>query len=211
MSTQRDQIYTFIRLACHGDLDGVRAMIASGFDPATPGEGADESLLASIISGLEWESADGGWSDEMIEYFRDYKTNERHAIVRELIALGLPVWSPGDSAMLSPLCCAACAMDTEMVRILLDAGADPNVLEDDGDGHDDEAVLDTAENDYWVQAWNMKYPKGAGPWESMDARLADIDRLALEHGKRRPDHLLLLRSRGAKTTGEILADRGAQA
>jgi hypothetical protein len=66
-SSDRQPINAFIRLACLGDLAGMRAKITDGFDPATPNEGAAENIVTSIIYNLEWESAEG-WSPDAFEW-----------------------------------------------------------------------------------------------------------------------------------------------
>ena len=197
-----------IQRACLGDLGGVRSMIADGFDPATPNEGSAENILTSIITLLEWESTDG-CSPQVIEKFRHYKTDARHAIVRELILLGVPVGpTNAEETRFTPLSAAAIAPDTEMVRILLDAGADPNAIalneEEPPHPHDNESLLDFAMSFYLDDLWREPFPEPV-PDSSIDHRLAELDRLAVKYGRRRPDTLLLMRARGAKTIEEIRA------
>ena len=107
-------------------------------------------------------------------------------------------------------------MDTEMMRILLDAGADPNELlrillgpgtDPAGVGIDsmEESLYEWAEFAYRYEVWSNKLPDGAiaAAGTNRDAWLHYLDRLAVKYGKRRPDHLLLLRQRGALSMSEL--------
>lgn len=114
-----------------------------------------------------------------------------------------------------------------VVRFMLDHGANPRLLTDDGGGpllaaviardtevlrmlldhgadpnreHDGiEPLYDYAEFDYRYEIYDMKLPEEPTEADrvSADAWVQFLDRLAIRYGKRRPDYLILLRQRGA--------------
>ena len=101
-------------------------------------------------------------------------------------------------------------MDSELLGILLSAGADPNqpkgLCESD-------SFYDWAEYDYCYNVWmrdNAEFELINPPEESTEADRASedswlnyLDRMAVKYGVRRPDHLFLLRRYGAKSAQEI--------
>ena len=95
-----------------------------------------------------------------------------------------------------------------MIRILLDAGADPNAEKMDSES---ESFHDWAEFDYRYEIWSVNPPEKAidADRSSEDAWLAYLDRLAVKYGKRRPDHLQLLRRRGALSMAELRQRAGS--
>lgn len=102
----------------------------------------------------------------------------------------------------TPLLPAMLTMDTEMLRILLENGADPNI----GDGFSEtENLYDWAEFDYRYQVYNLYVPHDSPEYVKMneDEWLIYLDRIAVKHNKRRPDHLLLMREFGAKCAYEL--------
>lgn len=170
-------------LACAGDLDGLRTLVANGFDLAVRsplGETPLRRVLADIDHAPE---------------------APRYAVVQELLRLGADARQIGTDGT-GPLFMAVLSMDTEMLRILLDAGADPNAEEMDPAV---ESLYDWAVFDYRYEIWNLNLPADPADSDraSEDAWLAFLDRLAIQHGKRRPDHLLLLRERGALCMKEL--------
>lgn len=102
------------------------------------------------------------------------------------------------NAMFYPMIC----MDTEVLRILLEAGANPNLGRGSGSG---ESFYDYAEFDYRYQVYDLNEPEEPTDDDRKDegAWLQYLDRMAVKHNKRRPDHLFLLRSFGAKTFKEL--------
>lgn len=88
------------------------------------------------------------------------------------------------------------------------AGADPGMVEIETVG---ESLYDWADFAYRYEVWNMNLPEGATAAErsNKDAWLRYLDRLAVKHGKRRPDHLRLLRQRGALSMAELHQRRQA--
>jgi hypothetical protein len=125
----------------------------------------------------------------------------RYAIVRALLELGAnPNLFDEDGG--SPLEIPMLRMDTEMLRILLEAGADPNKVEG---FHSDELLYDWAVCDYCLQA--LPNPLPEEPTEDdkkdEDSWLAFFNRVAVKYNYRRPDHLFLLRQYGAKSITEM--------
>jgi hypothetical protein len=109
---------------------------------------------------------------------------------------------------MAPLASALLHMDTELVRLLLDHGADPNLVVDGP-----ESTFDWASFDYRFYVWDLQIPDGF-PWgddTTEEEFLEFLDRKALEHGKLRPTHLLLMRQRGARTLEEIEMGRMLEA
>ena len=110
----------------------------------------------------------------------------------------------------SALAAAMLYMDSELLGILLSAGADPNrpkgLCESD-------SFYDWAEYDYCYNVWmrdNAEFELMNPPEESTEAdRISEdswldyLDRMAVQYGVRRPDHLFLLRRYGAKSAQEI--------
>lgn len=180
---------SFLDLACTGDLEGVRAQIAAGFELNDPDRNGD-SILEVAIRELE-----------------DGPETSKYEVIKEMLRLGAnPRQLNSDG--LGPLFAAVLNMDTEMLRILLDAGADPN-LEMESDSI--ETLLDWALWDYRYEIWNCSEVICAPDddyqfdyWSHADLRLRHLDRLAVKYAKRRPDHLLLLRERGALTIYEVV-------
>lgn len=123
---------------------------------------------------------------------------ERRALVTFMLQHGADprLVSPDGSG---PLFCAVLGQDTAVLRLLLDHGANPNREPADG-----ETLYEYAEFDYRHETYDLKLPEE--PTEAdratENAWLQFLDRLALKHGRRRPDHLILLRERGALTTDE---------
>jgi hypothetical protein len=98
-------------------------------------------------------------------------------------------------------------MDTEMLRLLLDAGADPNVVRIRNDG-DRESLYDWAHAVYHDEVW-QGHPFGEvkpAEGEDEDAWLRHLSELAHHYDKARPEHLQLLRERGALSMFELHAD-----
>ena len=106
-----------------------------------------------------------------------------------------------------PLSSAVIINDVEVLRLLLDHGADPNRENDLG-----EALYDSAEFDYRFDCYDSSYSLPEEPSEadqaSEEAWLRFLDRIAIKHGKQRPDCLQLLRERGALTGREQRELRG---
>ena len=191
------RIEAFVSSACAGELEAMRAAVARGFDV----NGADQigdTILERVIGGLDC-----------------CPEAPRYRVVQEMLRLGAdPCRRSGDGS--NPLFSAVLKMDTEMLRILLDAGADPNAMLRImlGVGADsqalasecmEESLYDWADFAYRHDVWNSKLPEEARAADraDQDAWLCFLDRLAVKYGKRRPDHLRLLRERGALAMSEL--------
>lgn len=173
-----------IQAACQADIETIKGIVASGFDVNSRDE-YGESLLSCVIGEMERIPAP-----------------MRYEIVRSLLALG------ADPNLLDPDCNGALTeamlvMDTEMLGILLDAGARPNEVCGFFDGT---TLYDWAEMDYCYEIWEVnRFPEA--PTEADDASeqtwLQYLDRLAVKYDRRRPDHLILLRKHGALRSAEL--------
>lgn len=185
--TPHEQFATAARAV---DIEAMRAQVVAGFDLTTPDEHG-VSILEAVIDLLP-----------------DAPDPQRYEVVREMLRLGAdPRQTNFDES--GPLFSAILSMDTEMLRILIDAGADPNAEKMDTSC---ESLYDWAEFDYRYEVWDIN--DLGNPTEDdrkdEDVWLNYLDRLAVREGKRRPDHLILLRARGALTMAELNAVRNGR-
>jgi ankyrin repeat protein len=124
--------------------------------------------------------------------------SQRRAVISFMLGHGADprLISPDGSG---PLFSAVIAQDTEVLQMLLDYGADPNAEHDLG-----ESLYSYAEFDYRFETYDMNLPEKPTEADkaSEDTWLQFLDRVAVQHGKRRPDYLILLRQRGALTNPE---------
>jgi ankyrin repeat protein len=132
--------------------------------------------------------------DELIRLI--YDEDERRHVVKFMLNRGADPLIRNNEAF-GPLGSAILAQDTEVLRLLLDHGADPNIECDDG-MH--ELLYDYAEFDYRYETYDFRLPEepAESDKESEEAWLNFLDRIARKYDKRRPDYLMLLRQRGAK-------------
>lgn len=133
-------------------------------------------------------------------------------MVRLLIELGADPNLMGTDESV-PLVPAMLAMDIPMLEALLEGGASPNPPGGVCDGSN---LYDWAVLDYDMHVWESSQQSllagcGEADTDSEDAWLAVADRIALERGVRRPDHLLLLRKYGARSVEEGEGDNGGRA
>jgi len=93
-------------------------------------------------------------------------------------------------------------MATDVLRILLEAGANPN---DEAGFDESESFYDYAEFDYCFQVYDLHLPEEPTQADALnpDTWLQFLDHLAIQYKRRRPDHLFLLRQFGAKTMQEL--------
>lgn len=178
-----ERIQTFVSCACAGDIGAMRAQVAAGFNL----NGTDrfgDTILERVISDLEFCSE-----------------TPKYEVVKELLRLGADPRALSKDGS-SPLIVAVLNMDTEMLRILLDAGADPNAVRMHSS---DELLYDWAVFVYRYEVWNVKLPEEAKAVDpaDKDAWLLYLDSLAVKYGKPRPEYLRLLRARGALSISEL--------
>jgi hypothetical protein len=179
----RSQVKTLMSSACIGDIDAIRAQVAGGFDLNGRNHFGD-TILEYAINALEY-----------------YPETPKYEVVHTMLKLGAdPNGLSQDGS--TPLFAAVMNMDSGMLRLLLDAGADPNVFRTRLDGGV-ESLYDWASHAYLYEVWKSRPPLEATAAErDEDVWLAHLSRLAGQYGKRRPDHLQLLRERGARSTAE---------
>ena len=166
------------------DLNKIREIVAEGFDLSTVVDG--EFILAAVISDL------GVVMGEIAPPLYD--------VVKLLLELGADP-NQLDEDGCGALTEAMLVMDTEMLRLLLEAGARPN----DFSGFvSSETLYDWADSDYQFDIWDInKFPEKVPEYTTEDAWLEWLDSMAVKDGKRRPDHLFLLREYGARTSSEL--------
>ena len=181
-------IKSFMAHACAGEIEALRDLVAGGFDLNGRNQFGD-TILEYTISTLDL-----------------YPQAPKYAVIREMLRLGADPDGPSQDGS-RPIFAAALNMDTEMLRLLLDAGADPNVvhLRTDSDG---ESLYDWAHAVYHDEVW-QGHPFGEvkpADGEDEDAWLRHLSELAHHYDKARPEHLQLLRERGALSMFELHAD-----
>jgi len=182
------RIKSFMAHACAGDIEALRDLVADGFDLNGRNQFGD-TILEYTISTLDL-----------------YPQAPKYAVVQEMLRLGADPNGPSQDGS-SPLFAAALNMDTEMLRLLLDAGADPNIVRIRNDG-DRESLYDWAHAVYHDEVW-QGHPFGKvkpTDGEDEDAWLRHLSELAHHYDKARPEHLQLLRERGALSMFELHAD-----
>lgn len=166
-----------------------------------------ERLRALVASGADVNAFDADGVSVLTASVGDPHITEpsvRLAIARELLRLGADPCLLGECRK-GPLTEAMLCMDTNLLRLLLDAGAKPN---DEAGCDEGETLFDWALMDYEHDVWFMSAeglpdsPDNADQ-ASPDNWLMFLDRMAVTHGKRRPDHLFLLRERGARRGIEL--------
>lgn len=126
---------------------------------------------------------------------------ERHTALHILLAAGAdPTLFDDDEEFLGPLFSAMLAQDAKALQILLAAGADP-ALEHRGFGDN---LYEAAEFDYLLETWMMELPEQPTEADkaSEDAWLGFLNRIAVEHGKPKPDCMSVLWSAGARRSAK---------
>ncbi|MBK7674859.1 MAG: hypothetical protein IPJ27_08815 [Candidatus Accumulibacter sp.] len=86
-----------------------------------------------------------------------FPTTRKYEVIREMLRLGADPQGLSEDGS-TPLLIAVLNMDAEMVRILLDAGADPNAV---GMRARNELLYDWADFVYRQEVWNVKLPEEA--------------------------------------------------
>ncbi|TLD44865.1 MAG: hypothetical protein FAZ92_02888 [Accumulibacter sp.] len=194
----QDPLLAFVASARAGDTSAMRVQVARGFDVNGYDELGD-TILQHLIAALEFSPA-----------------LRRQQVVSEMLRLGADPGAVGRDGA-SPLFQAAMNMDSGVLRILLDAGADPNAMlrilagaaggspQAGGDRRCEQSLYDWASFAYCYEVWRGRLPADAGTTDGKgeEAWLDDVDRLAVSYGRRRPEHLRLLRERGALRLAEL--------
>ena len=126
---------------------------------------------------------------------------ERHDVIKFLLDKGADpnlLDDEGGSPMYQPMF----NMDTEMLELLLDYGADPNAAAGLAKS---ETFYDSAEFDYRYNVYDLYMPEDPTDFDKLneDNWLNFLQRLAEKYNVRQPDHLYLLRRRGAKAVSEL--------
>lgn len=180
MKPTRDEI---VDAAMAGEIDLLQVLSKNGAD-FNEFSSFGDSLLKDIISMFEFE-----------------EKPIRYKIVKSLIKFGADPNRLGLENS-SPLTPAMLKMDTEMLKILLEAGADPNKV---NGFTENELIYDWAEFDYRCEVFNFQLPDEPMDEDEKDEEswLKYLDRMAIKHNVRRPDHLFLLRKHGARSIREI--------
>ena len=162
----------------HSDFDKAEELLRLGADINAQDESGD-TLLADLLL--------------------DYEENEkRYLFAKWMLGHGAnPRLVDKDGG--GPLFSAVIVQDTDLLRLLLDHGADPNLENDQG-----ETLYDYAEFDYRDETHDFYLPEKPTDVDkaTVESWLQFLDRIAIKYQKRRPDYLFLLRERGALTWRE---------
>jgi hypothetical protein len=180
------------------DFDRVRTLVAGGADVNCCDAHGETVLMLAI--------GDPDNADASL----------RLAMARELLNLGADPRKTDEEGS-GPICEAGVRMDTEVLRLLMDAGANPN--EETG-WEEGSTAYDLAAEDYYVRTWiaaedipfggeGLPEEPDASDLETHETWLAFLDRMAVKYGKRRPDFLFLMRERGARKMSELTSSSDA--
>lgn len=164
------------------DLGELYRLLDSGAD-INERDGMGESLLDEAITTLEGRL-------------------DLREIVSELLRRGAdPKIRCNEGS--GPLFAAVIIKDAVIMRLLLEAGADPNA-ERDGS----ETVYEWAEFDYRYDEFDLDLPEAPQPEDKRteDAWLLFLERLANVYHKRPPDYLRVLREFGARRSRETVPE-----
>ena len=154
---REEQIRSFVASASAGDIEAMRAQVAAGLD-LNGWDQFGDTLLEQVISKLDVDLE-----------------APRYEVVQEMLRLGAdPCRLSKDGS--SPLFVAVLDMDTEMLRILLDGGPNPNALlritlgaDRDAGGVEmdalDDSLYDWADFAYRYEVWQLRLPEEASAAE----------------------------------------------
>lgn len=163
----------------------------------------DLPLVEKLLSDGSDINAQDAYGESVLDaaVFSLQEDPERHSIVKFLLHKGA---DPNllDNERGSPLHQPMFNMDTEMLELLLDYGADPNAAAGDAESN---MFYDYAEFDYRFNVYDLRLPEKPTDFDELneDNWLNFLQRLAEKYNVREPDHLYLLRRRGAKAISEF--------
>lgn len=182
------------------------------YDAAIKGDFEQAQAIAESGAGLNVRAHSGESLLECItfQFVENPEWPFRVTMLRLFLQLGAdPNFFSEDGS--SALTSAMLGMDSELLQVLLEFGADPNLPTGffGSDSFYDWALIDY-EFSIWIEPAAF-LPESASPRHtpSQEDRMSEeswleyFDRCALAHNLRRPDHLFLLRRYGAKTAHEL--------
>lgn len=207
MSDNNEIIEKIKQLALNQDIEGLKQLAAQGvsFNHLDP---YGESLLSeiawllcdSIDKNREYTIHPNDLPHEQFLALVDQYKPLRYQVVQTLLDLGADpnLGLPEESVLASPML----AMDGEMLRILLEAGADPNGLCDKDEPT--QTLLDWADMDYCFETNDYPWdPQTNVDRQNFDNRLDYLERMAAKYNYTPPIALRVLRQYGAKTYEEM--------
>ncbi|MGS0941475.1 ankyrin repeat domain-containing protein [Pseudomonas luteola] len=193
--SKRDALY---QAAIKQDFERLKSLAAAYPEALNALDSFGEPLLESVTASLSEET----------------ELKHRGRVVEFLIAAGADPNQLGDEGT-SALTAAILAMDSELLEVLLNAGADPNLP---SGFFNRQTLYDWAVMDYMHETWTLprlistesssKNIFLPNTHDSNDENmwLLELDRCAIEAGLRRPDYLFILRRYGALSFSERQAD-----
>ena len=164
-----------------------------------------DSLFRTLDNGADINELDDFGESPLSEAIIDFADHPcRRQIVEEMLRRGA---NPKilDTEKCGPLMQTAIIKDAAIMRILLEAGADPNREFGCAGAL---SLFDWALSDYRYDEDLLNPPDEptAQEEETTDGWLSYIERMALKYGKRPPDYVRVLREFGAKSNWELEED-----
>lgn len=200
--------------AWQGNLEQLKSLTAQGvsFNHVMSDGG---SLLNSIVINLTCDCIrpelvpDDDWDALSHQQWIDLSNQSkpfRYDVIKLLLELGADpnLGSAEECVLVFPML----HMDTHMLEILLNAGADPNRLHHDDDPH--VTLLDWAGRDYCFETIQQPCdPVTPQDQATFDQWLEYLDRMAIKYNYIRPHAIRILRQYGAKTYEEMHPEQPA--